>query len=328
MPNKQKHHQSIGCEDKTPLIRWQGSDLDIFQQGETFGGHYKVTRRLGKGGMGIVYLAEDTHNNNTVAIKGPLPFVRESNSLREAYFNEVNITRRLQHPGIVKTYDTFVIGGLPVIIMEYLQYPLAEFFTGHMRVKDSFLRRLILAMKQLADVVDYLVLEKIVHNDLDKNNVRLDLEGRLKVIDFGIATQHQENSLAIISSKYIRGKASILAPEVVLKQRVSPFKRDVYALGCTGILLAYNYSEHVQQEEGWRMMRKQLLRKLEFKTADSKKIHKGIADGSIIGSMLKKIEAKYPSEIMGLFKKATARQHSERFSAGELVAELSKMQRF
>ncbi|MCU0245321.1 MAG: protein kinase [Bryobacter sp.] len=146
--------------------------------------HYRILGELGRGGMGVVYRALDTKLERTVAIKVLSPDRAVTPQRRERFFREARAASALNHPGIVTIYDINNADGVDVLVMEYVEG----------RTLHDVLEGGPLSMEQATDYALQLAdaLKKaheagIVHRDLKPGNVMVSSDGRLKILDFGLA---------------------------------------------------------------------------------------------------------------------------------------------
>jgi serine/threonine protein kinase len=139
---------------------------------------------LGAGGMGVVYLAEDTELGRRVAIKLlPTELVGDPNR-RARFLREARAAAAIRHPGIAVVHDIAEIDGRVLIIMEYVEGESLRALVSHTRIP---LARALDLTAMLAEAVSAAHAAGIVHRDLKPENLMVDRDGRLKVLDFGIA---------------------------------------------------------------------------------------------------------------------------------------------
>ncbi|HEU5056571.1 MAG TPA: serine/threonine-protein kinase, partial [Kofleriaceae bacterium] len=152
--------------------------------------HYKIIRRVGLGGMGEVYLARDLRLGRPVAIKLMSKF---ESVLVEQFMLEARATARLNHPHIVTVYDIGEVAGAPYLALEYLEgRTLAE-----RRREQSFaLGELLRTGLAIADALAAAHREGILHRDLKPSNILFPRDGRLRVVDFGLAKMLVSSELA------------------------------------------------------------------------------------------------------------------------------------
>ncbi len=143
-------------------------------------GHYKIVSKLGEGGMGVVYRATDTKLNRDVAIKVlPDAFAADSDRLVR-FTREAQLLASLNHPNIAAIYG--VEEG--ALVMELVEGPTLEerIAAGAVPLDEA-----ILIARQIAEALESAHERGIVHRDLKPGNIKLTLEGRVKVLDFGLA---------------------------------------------------------------------------------------------------------------------------------------------
>src|SRR5215831_11255890 len=146
--------------------------------------HYRIESKLGEGGMGVVYKARDTHLERPVAIKVLAAEAVANPERKRRFVVEARAASALNHPNIVTVYDIDNAGGVDFIAMEYV--PGATLGELISRRKP----RLAEALKYAAQIADALAAAHaagIVHRDLKPSNLMVTEEGRVKILDFGLA---------------------------------------------------------------------------------------------------------------------------------------------
>jgi len=190
-------------------------------------GPYVVRGELGRGGMGIVYLAEDIRLGRTVALKAlPVPAANDSGR-RERLRREARAAAALTHPGIAVVYALEEIDGDLYIATEHvrgrtLRAELDEGTLGPLRALDT-----------LIDVVSALCAAHeagIVHRDLKPENILRTEDGRTKILDFGIAHVTDDTLTQLTAAGAILGTPAYMAPEQLAGAAVD-FRADIYAVG-------------------------------------------------------------------------------------------------
>ncbi|KGN42812.1 protein kinase [Knoellia aerolata DSM 18566] len=195
------------------------------------GGRYRLGAPLGRGGMAVVWRADDEMLGREVAVKtldltGP-----ESDNAGERFRREARATAALNHPHIVTVYDTGVENQTAYLVMELLPGPtLAE------RVRDEGplpVEDVRTIGHEVAEALQAAHDAGIIHRDIKPGNIAYAADGTVKVLDFGI-TQLVDEALghhALTMTDTIVGTAEYLAPEQATGQRVDA-RADLYALGC------------------------------------------------------------------------------------------------
>ena len=196
--------------------------------GSLVDGRYRVTARIGHGGMAEVYEANDVFTKKVVAIKLMREEVRSNPVNFTRFSNEASIAASLDHPNIVKVYNHGTIQGVPYIANEFIKgQNLKEVldFRGALPITEA-----LDYMIQLSDALYYAHQRGIVHRDVKPDNIYVMGDGTIKLGDFGIAQISDPSS--INENTEIVGSVHYLAPEVTVGKPATP-QSDIYAAGCT-----------------------------------------------------------------------------------------------
>ena len=190
-------------------------------------GPYVVIRRLGAGGMGEVFLAEDPRLGRQVAIKRPTDAWLATPTARDRLRREARAAARLSHPNIAAIFDVLDDRDRPHIVMEYVQgETLASVMMGG-PISPSRVAEIGL---QLADALAEAHANGIIHRDLKLGNVMLAPTGRVKVLDFGLATSPDAEGDRITDTGRVLGTPGYMAPEQMLGYRGDE-RSDIYSVG-------------------------------------------------------------------------------------------------
>ncbi|HEY1467439.1 MAG TPA: protein kinase [Candidatus Acidoferrum sp.] len=194
-------------------------------------GHYEVIEKIGSGGMGEVYRAHDEQLDRDVALKVlPVGFLADE-TRRKLFRKEALALAKLNHPNIATVHEFNCEGGVDFLAMELIRgRSLREILVdGPLLQKE--IRRLGL---QLAEALVVAHEHGVVHRDLKPSNIMITSDGRLKILDFGLAKLVQgagtEVTLSSISTQGAPGTLPYMAPEQLLGDAVDG-RTDVYAAG-------------------------------------------------------------------------------------------------
>ena len=151
-------------------------------------GPYRIVERLGAGGMGIVYLAEDPRLGRRVALKRVSDPALSTPDARAHLLREAAMAATLNHPNIATVYDVLEEEGRPYIVMEYVP---GETLSSQLSTGPLAIDRVVQIGLQLCDALGEAHAHGVVHRDLKPANIRITPGGRVKVLDFGLALRPQ-----------------------------------------------------------------------------------------------------------------------------------------
>jgi len=193
---------------------------------QVFGGRYEVEARLGGGGMAEVWKGRDRVLNRTVAIKTLLPQFAREGGFVDRFRREAQAAARLNHPGIVSVYDSGD-GDDPFIVMQYVEgRTLADFLASGNTLPPGQAAEIA---QDIADALAAAHAHGVIHRDIKPANVMVNREGKVLVMDFGIARMIAGPETAPQTSA-VMGTASYLSPEQAQGQPVDA-RTDIYSLG-------------------------------------------------------------------------------------------------
>jgi serine/threonine-protein kinase len=190
------------------------------------GGRYRLERRLGRGGMAVVHLAQDTVLERPVAVKLLAERFGDDEELRERFLREGRFAAKLSHPHVVGVFDTGEEDGRPYIVMEFVDgATLAE----ELEQRRTFAPEDVAELgRQAASGLQHAHAAGLVHRDVKPQNLLLRRDGILKVADFGIARGGVGGT--ITQAGTLLGTAAYMAPEVARGDPATA-AADIYSLG-------------------------------------------------------------------------------------------------
>lgn len=195
-------------------------------------GHYQVEREIGRGAMGLVYLAKDPRIGREVAIKTmALSSEFEGTQLaevKERFYREAETAGRLNHPNIVHVYDVGEEQELAYIAMDYLR---GENLGNFTRPKALLpVKEVLVIVEQVAEALAYAHKKNVVHRDIKPANIIYDrAEGVAKMTDFGVACLTDSSKTR---TGTVLGSPSYMSPEQVAGKKVDG-RADIFSLGVT-----------------------------------------------------------------------------------------------
>src|SRR5271165_1551934 len=205
-------------------------DRDLLVGGEL--GHYRIVERIGAGGMGEVYRARDEHLARDVAVKVLSPGTLTDASARNHFHKEALTLSKLNYPSIATIYDFDTQQGVDFLVMEYIPgVTLSDRVAAGPLPEKEVLRLGVQLAEGLAAAHDH----GVVHRDLKPGNLRVTSDGRLKILDFGLAKLRPlvADSAATESSSEthtMAGTLPYMAPEQLLGEEID-VRTDIHAAG-------------------------------------------------------------------------------------------------
>jgi serine/threonine protein kinase len=196
-------------------------------------GKYRIKRELGRGGMGVVYQAQHTVMERSVALKVINPSVLDNPEALARFHGEVKAAGRLDHPNIARAYDADQAGDLHFLVMEFVEgVNLAQVLEqkGPLPIPHAchYVRQAALGLQHAFE-------QGMVHRDVKPQNLMLTPKGLVKVLDFGLARMRRERNRGrgLTQLDSFMGTPEYVAPEQAADARSADVRSDVYSLGCT-----------------------------------------------------------------------------------------------
>jgi tRNA A-37 threonylcarbamoyl transferase component Bud32 len=280
-------------------------------------GNYRILERIGRGGMGSVYLAEHARMKHRVAIKVLPPEHAENPTMLERFYREARSAAVLSHPNLMRAHDIDQQGSVHFLVMEYI-----EGVTLH----DLVTRRGPLTVERAAHYMGQAAVglqyahqaAGMVHRDIKPGNLLVDRSGTVKILDMGLARlnrseifdENQENITKRFNDKSILGTADYIAPEQAVNSQSADTRADLYSLGGTFYFCLTGQppfpTGSVTQKLVWHQMREptavrelraevpeaiaQLVRRMMAKKPEDRPQH----PGEVVEALMRWIETPIP----------------------------------
>lgn len=207
-------------------------------------GRYRVLRKIGEGGMGAVYQAEQDNPRRAVALKLLLAGIAAPRALRRFEF-EAQILGRLQHPGIAQIHEAGMVetpaGTRPYFAMEYVE---GRTLLEHALFSRLDVRQRVELLIRICEAVEHAHQKGVIHRDLKPANILVTPSGQPKVLDFGVARLTDldvQTTMIQTEAGQLVGTLAYMSPEqLAANAREIDTRSDVYALGVLGYELLAN----------------------------------------------------------------------------------------
>ena len=314
------HAAAVGIEESAGVVRVNLNSSVAFRQL----GDYHIQSELGRGGMGVVYEAEQITLGRRVAIK-TLPLTSLLDERQIARFkNESIAAASLNHPHIVPIYDVGCEMGIHYYAMQCIDGgSLADVIAARhakndvrstdetravldtttllMATADEFYRSVAEAGRQAAEALQHAHERGILHRDVKPSNLMVDSQGHIWVTDFGLAAM--QSDMTLTRSGELIGTLRYLSPEQAGGDRPVDHRTDIYGLGVTLYELLTGQPAQVEVERG------QLLRDVIEKQPPP----------------IRQFDSKIPKDLETVISKAMSKDYAQRYlTAGELANDLTR----
>jgi eukaryotic-like serine/threonine-protein kinase len=185
--------------------------------------HFTVLEKLGEGGMGVVYKARDTRLDRIVALKFLSPHLTASEADRTRFIQEARAAASLSHPSVCSIIDILESDTRPFIVMEFV-----DGTTLHKLLPVQSVDQAITFVSRIGEALQAAHAAGIVHRDIKTENIMVTSDGRVKVMDFGLA--RIRNSMSMTRSGSTVGTLAYMAPEQMQGGAVDA-RSDIFSLG-------------------------------------------------------------------------------------------------
>src|SRR6266853_5089782 len=198
--------------------------------------HYRIVEKLGGGGMGVVYLAEDTRLDRKVAIKFLPAEVATDERAKQRLLREAKTAATLDHPNICSIYEVGEEDGHSFIVLQYIE---GETLAARLKRQVPDLREALAIAAQVADALSEAHARGVIHRDIKPDNIMLATRGQVKVLDFGLAKtlrdpgilegDAQTGSMLSIPGM-VMGTVPYMSPEQVRGEELD-CRSDIFSFG-------------------------------------------------------------------------------------------------
>ncbi|MBK6939651.1 MAG: serine/threonine protein kinase [Planctomycetes bacterium] len=206
------------------MLGHMGTDFTPFEPGTTVLDRYRVVRKLGKGGMGSVYLCDDLRLAVPVALKFMDGALLADARFVDQLLTETRLARRVTHPNVCRVHDVGEVGGVPFLSMEYIDGE--DLKSLLRRIGRMPADKALQIARQLCLGLFAAHEHGVLHRDLKPQNIMVDGDGDVRITDFGIAIERDRS----VDGTTVLGTPAYLAPEV-LGGAAPSVKSDLYSLG-------------------------------------------------------------------------------------------------
>jgi serine/threonine protein kinase/tetratricopeptide (TPR) repeat protein len=225
---------ALTLQHSTPAPGWSplssaASSISAFvqlQPGFVFGERYEILRVLGQGGMGAVYQARDRELDRIIALKVIRPELATDPAILARFKQELILARNITHKNVVRIYDLGEANGIRFITMEYVDGDdLRTLLRRHGKFSPS---QAIGMIEQVCRALDAAHSEGVIHRDLKPQNIMRDKQGRIVVMDFGLARSLGDSGLTQTGA--IVGTMEYMSPEQALGTTLDQ-RSDIFSVG-------------------------------------------------------------------------------------------------
>ena len=236
-PTAITQNQSVQLGDLFLTVQDQATQVaapEMYTEGDLIGaGRYTLKKQLGRGGGGVVWLAQDEHLQQLVAIKRLPPELANDPVALKDLLSEVQKARLLSHPHIIRIHDFVKLTNeLPFITMEFVDGTDLNTLRSQQPGGYFTWERLEGLARQLCDALGYAHEQGIVHRDLKPANIMITRDGNLKLADFGIAANFSDSNPKEQQEGDASGTTVYMSPQQMRGEPPRP-SDDIYALGAT-----------------------------------------------------------------------------------------------
>jgi serine/threonine protein kinase/tetratricopeptide (TPR) repeat protein len=263
-------------------------------------GHYKIVEKIGAGGMGEVYLAEDTELSRKVALKFLATHLLSDPDCVTRFIREAQAAAKLNHPNIVTIHEVSEFNGRPFFAMEHVE---GQSLRELIKAKELPIEHVIDLAIQICEGLHKSHQSGVIHRDVKPANILIDIDGRAKILDFGLATVQGCDHLT--KTGWTLGTVGYMSPEQAKGEEVDQ-RSDIFSLGV--------------------VLFEMITGKSPFKTNNDVATLRNIIDTE--PEPLARYKSRIPDELQRIVSKALVKDRTLRYQhADELKTDLLKVTR-
>lgn len=200
--------------------------VQLFPPGSLLGGRYEIIRVLGEGGMGAVYQARDRELDRLIALKVIRPELAGNAAILQRFKQELILARHVTHRNVVRIYDLGEADGIKFITMEYVD---GEDLRSLLKLHGKLpAKEAVHIVEQVCRALEAAHAEGVIHRDLKPQNIMRDKQGRIVVMDFGLARSLEANGMTQTGA--LVGTLEYMSPEQALGGELDQ-RSDLFAVG-------------------------------------------------------------------------------------------------
>lgn len=218
-PETMANVSSEGWADVNPLA---------LKEGHRLGDRYRIIRQVGRGGFGVVVLAEDEIVDEQLILKFLAPHLAQDSTAIQRFKHEIRYARRITHENVIRIYDLIALEGVFAIAMEYFD---SHSLSAELRHEPRLpLVHGLTVLRQICRGLEEAHRVSVIHRDLKPGNILIDDNEVVKIVDFGLSAAATHGASRLTRSGLLLGTPTYMAPEQIEGREID-LRADIYSLG-------------------------------------------------------------------------------------------------
>ncbi len=207
---------------------WADINPLTFKEGRRLGDRYRIIRQVGRGGFGVVVLAEDEIVDEQLILKFLAPHLAQDSTAIQRFKHEIRYARRITHENVIRIYDLIALEGVFAIAMEYFE---SHSLSAELRHEPRLpLVHGLTVLRQICRGLEEAHRVSVIHRDLKPGNILIDDNEMVKIVDFGLSAAATHGASRLTRSGLLLGTPTYMAPEQI-EGRDIDLRADIYSLG-------------------------------------------------------------------------------------------------